>query len=238
MTASAMTGAAACDAGTGAPPSDKRIALKDVVKEYRTAIGIRRVLDGISFSVAPGEKIAVFGRNGAGKSTLVKIIGGVEPPTRGEILRSMTMSWPIAFGGGFEAQMTGHDNIRFIARIYNVDLKDAIAFVDDFAELGRQLHLPVKNYSSGMRARLAFALMLAVDFECFLIDEVIAVGDQRFHKKCHDALFVKRKHCSMILVSHDLNIIREYCNKALVLKAGRGRVFHDINLAIDIYSTL
>jgi len=216
----------------------RAIRLDNVVKDYHTAIGVRRILDGISFSISAGEKIAVLGKNGAGKSTLVRLLGGVEPPTSGTISRDLFMSWPIAFAGGFEVNMSGYDNIRFIARVYNVPIQDAVAFVDDFAELGRLLYLPVKTYSSGMRARLAFALTLAVDFECFLIDEVIAVGDARFHQKCFDALFVRRKHCAMILVSHDTNIIRQYCSKALVLKSGRGVVLDDLGLAIDIYQTL
>jgi capsular polysaccharide transport system ATP-binding protein len=218
--------------------SEKRIVLRDVIKEYHTPIGTRRVLDRITFSITKGEKIAVLGRNGAGKSTLVKIIGGVEPATSGRVERGLSMSWPIAFGGGFEAFMSGFDNIRFIARVYNRPIQQTIDFVDDFAELGKQLYLPVRNYSSGMRARLAFALTLAIDFECFLIDEVIAVGDQSFHKKCHDALFVERAACAMILVSHDLNLLRSYCNKALILKNGRGRVFEDIDLALSIYGSL
>ncbi len=215
-----------------------RVEVCGLVKVYETVIGPRRVLDGISFSVGEGEKIAVLGRNGSGKSTLVKLVGGVEPPTSGKVVRGLSLSWPIAFGGGFEAAISGFDNIRFIARIYNKPIDEIIAFVDDFAELGRQLYLPVRTYSSGMRARLAFALMLAIDFQCFLIDEVIAVGDQSFQQKSHDALFVKRRHCAMILVSHDVNIIKTYCNKALVLKNGRGRVFDDVDYAISIYSTL
>ena len=216
----------------------KLIRLDKVVKEYHTAIGVRRILDGISFTIAEGEKIAVLGKNGAGKSTLVRILGGVESPTSGTISRGLFMSWPIAFAGGFEVNMSGFDNIRFIARVYGVPIQDAVEFVDDFAELGRLLYLPVKTYSSGMRARLAFGLTLAVNFECFLIDEVIAVGDARFHQKCFDALFVRRKHCAMILVSHDANIIRQYCNKALVLHAGRGVVLEDVELALQIYHTL
>jgi len=218
--------------------SGRAIRMRNVVKEYHTAIGMRRVLDGISFEVGAGEKIAVLGKNGAGKSTLVKLIGGVEPATSGEITRELFMSWPIAFAGGFDVGMSGIDNIRFIARVYDVPVEDAVAFVDDFAELGRLLYLPVKTYSSGMRARLAFGLTLAIDFECFLIDEVIAVGDARFHQKCYDALFVRRKHCAMILVSHDQNIIRQYCSSALVLKSGRGRVFEDVELALEIYNSL
>ncbi len=220
------------------PHGARKVQLRDVVKEYHTAVGVRRVLDGISFEVAAGEKIAVLGKNGAGKSTLVKIIGGVEAPTTGDVLCELFMSWPIAFAGGFEAGMSGLDNIRFIARIYGVPIKDAVAFVDDFAELGRLLYLPVKTYSSGMRARLAFGLTLAVDFECFLVDEVISVGDARFQQKCFDELFVRRRHCAMILVSHDTHIIKQYCNKALILKSGRGRVIEDLDFALQIYSTL
>ncbi len=214
------------------------IRLDQIVKEYHTPIGVRRVLDGIGFEIAKGEKIAVLGRNGAGKSTLVKIIGGVEAPTSGSITRDLSMSWPIAFSGGFDVNMSGLDNIRFIARLYGVDGAEAVARVDDFAELGRLLSLPVKTYSSGMRSRLMFGLTLAVDFDCFLIDEVISVGDQRFQRKCHDELFVKRAGCAMILVSHDMHMIRNYCNKALVLKNGRGRVLEDLELALRIYETM
>jgi capsular polysaccharide transport system ATP-binding protein len=226
------------EASTTAPTADKCIRVENIVKDYHTHIGTRRVLDGVSFDVKPGEKIAVLGRNGAGKSTLVKIIGGVEPPTAGRIVRGLRMSWPIGFSGAFEPSMTGMDNIRFIARIYQVPLDETIEFVDDFAELGRQLYTPVKTYSSGMRARLAFALSLAIKFDCFLIDEVMSVGDQRFHRKCHEALFVVRKQASMILISHDIHTLRQYCSKAVVLKAGRSRVFDDIDVAIDIYSSL
>ena len=214
------------------------IALRNIVKEFHTAIGVRRVLNDISFDIAAGEKIAVLGKNGAGKSTLVKIIGGVEAPTYGSVERSLFMSWPIALSGGFEATMSGLDNVRFIARLYDIPIQDAVEFIDDFAELGSKLYLPVNTYSSGMRARLAFALTLVIDFECYLIDEVIAVGDARFQRKCYDALFVKRSHCAMILISHDLETIRRYCNKALVLKNGRGKVLDDVQTAIDIYTTL
>jgi capsular polysaccharide transport system ATP-binding protein len=220
------------------PARPRKIELKNIVKEYHTAVGVRRVLDGISFDIAQGEKIAVLGKNGAGKSTLVKIIGGVENVTSGTVTRDLFLSWPIAFAGGFEATMSGFDNIRFIARLYGVPIQDAVAFIDDFAELGRLLYLPVRTYSSGMRARLAFGLTLAVNFECFLIDEVISVGDARFQQKCFNELFVKRRDCAMILVSHDPEIIKQYCKKALVLKSGRGRVIEDLEFALQIYNTL
>lgn len=225
------------ETAAGARPG-RKIRVENLVKDYHTPIGRRRILDNISFEVGEGEKVAVLGRNGAGKSTLFKLISGVEVPTSGEIHKGLFMSWPLGFAGGLDGEMTGRDNARFIARLYNKDIKDLLTFVDDFAELGRQLDLAVRYYSTGMRMRLAFALTLAVDFECFLIDEVLSVGDQRFHRKCHDALFVKRQHCSMLLISHDTAIIREFCHKAVILKAGRSRVFSDLDLALKIYDTL
>lgn len=232
--ASALLPSAALPTSSTGP----RIIAEGLCKTYDTPIGAKRVLSDISFDLGRGDKMAVLGRNGAGKSTLVKLVGGVERPTRGRIRREMSMSWPLAFGGSFEVAMTGLDNIRFIARLYNKPIRETIDRVDDFAELGSNLLLPVRQYSSGMRARLAFALTVAIDFDCYLIDEVIAVGDQRFHRKCHDALFVDRKDSAMILVSHDLGIIREYCTSGLVLKRGHGAVFSDLDLAISIYATL
>ena len=219
-------------------PSSRAIVARDIVKEFDTAVGVRRVLDGISFSVGKGERLAVLGRNGAGKSTLIQILSGLQRPTSGTIERGLKMSWPLALGGGFEGQLTGYDNIRFIARVYNVPFRETYEFVEDFTELGQQLHLPMRFYSSGMRMRVAFALSLAIDFECFLIDEVILVGDQRFQQKCNRAIFDDRADRAMIMAIHSMEIVKARCTAALVLKDGRGHVFHDIPRAIDTYSTL
>jgi capsular polysaccharide transport system ATP-binding protein len=218
--------------------AERAITVRSLSKHYETAVGVRRVLDDISFTVGEGEKLAVLGRNGSGKSTLVKLLAGVEQPTSGSVERNLFMSWPLAFSGGVDGGMTGAACARFIARLYGLDEGDVVGFVDDFAELGRQIHVPINVYSSGMRMRLMFALTLAVEFDCFLIDEVIAVGDQRFHQKCFDALFVQRAHCAMVLVSHDIGIIKQFCNRALVLKSGRGKVYDDLDFALGIYSTL
>lgn len=214
------------------------IEVTDLVKEYPTHSGPRRVLDRINLRISPGEKVAVLGRNGAGKSTLLKLIGGVEEPTSGKVRRAMSLSWPLGFEGGFHPFLTGYDNVKFIARIYDQPLDSLMAFTEDFAELGKQMHMPLETYSTGMRARLAFGLSLGIDFDCYLIDEVILVGDHRFHKKCREALFEERRGRAMILASHAMDIVREYCTRALVLKEGRGKIFHDIDTAIEVYSAL
>lgn len=214
------------------------VSVRNVVKEYPMNGGTRRVLDDISFDVKAGEKIAILGHNGAGKSTLVRLIAGIEPPTSGEIERTMSLSWPIALSGGFGGSMTGFDCMRFLSRIYGKPVEEIRDCVETFSDLGKYLRMPLKTYSSGMRARLAFGLSLAIDFDCYLIDEVISVGDQRFQRRSFEELFVKRRDRAMIIVGHSLDIIAEHCSSALVLKNGRGRVFNDVKFAFDIYASL
>jgi capsular polysaccharide transport system ATP-binding protein len=137
-----------------------------------------------------------------------------------------------------DGELTGADNVRFIARLYNAPIEETFDYVADFTELGEQLNLQMRFYSNGMRMRLAFALSLAIQFECLLIDEVILVGDSRFQQKCHDELFQNRKKCAMILAIHDVGFVRGYCAKALILMDGRGRVFDNLDLAEAIYTTL
>jgi capsular polysaccharide transport system ATP-binding protein len=210
----------------------------DVTKEYQTEGRVHRALSSVSFTLGKGEKLAVIGRNGAGKSTLIRLLGGVELPTSGTIEQTMSLSWPIGLTGGFQGSLTGNDNMRFIARIYNKPFDRIKDYVEDFAELGRFLSEPVKTYSLGMRARFAFALSLAIDFDCYLIDEVIAAGDQRFQRRSHEELFEKRADRSLILASHLGEFIKAYCSRALVLHHGRGNLFSDIDLALQVYNDL
>lgn len=196
------------------------IRLADINKTYPTSSGPVQVLRNVNLTVEPGERIGILGRNGAGKSTLIRLVSGAELPTSGSVERTMSVSWPLAFGGAFQGSLTGLDNLRFICRIYGVDAEDKIGFVEDFSELGIFLREPVKIYSSGMRARLAFAISMVIDFDCFLIDEIVAVGDARFHQKCGDELFVKRGDRAMIIVSHNASYIREHCSRAAVLANG------------------
>ena len=214
------------------------IRVSNLCKEYRGEGKIHRVLSNVSFDVGRGEKVAVLGRNGAGKSTLMRLIGGVEVPTSGRIDREMSLSWPLGLQGGFQPSLTGNDNMRFIARIYDKPFDYIRAYVDDFAELGKYLSEPLKTYSTGMRARFAFALSLAIDFDCYLVDEIIAAGDQRFQRRSHEELFEKRADRSMILASHIGDIVKAYCSRAVVLHRGRGKVFDDLDLALDIYHDL
>jgi len=214
------------------------IVCTGIHKSYTHGSRQKRVLEDVNLTVRRGERIALLGRNGAGKTTLIKLIGGVEMPTAGKIKRSMSTSWPLGFGGGFQGSLTGYDNARFIARIYARDYQDIKAFVEDFTEMGRQLAMPVKTYSSGMRARLAFALSLAIEFDCYLIDEIILVGDQNFQRKCHYELFEKRSDRAMILASHSVDVVRQYCNRAIIVHEGRGVSYDDLEQAIETYSNL
>lgn len=213
------------------------IHLENVSKTYETRQGERTVLRDINLRIEKGEKVGILGRNGAGKSTLIRLISGAERPTNGSIRRDMTISWPLAFGGAFQGSLSGLDNVRFICRVYNAPIPPAIDFVEDFSELGSYLKEPVKKYSSGMRARLAFAISMAIEFDCFLIDEIVAVGDSRFHEKCHIELFEKRRDRSMIIVSHSADYIRQHCQHAAVLLSGKLHSFAAVDEAFDFYQT-
>ena len=212
------------------------IIVDNVSKRYITRKGYKTVLNNISFTLQRGEKLGILGRNGAGKSTLIRLISEIEKPTSGTIKRSMTISWPLAFSGAFQGSLTGMDNLRFICRIYQNDIKKAKEYVENFAELGDYLYEPIKKYSSGMRARLAFALSLSIEFDCYLIDEVIAVGDSRFTQKCKNELFENKKDRSLILVSHNMNAIKSYCDKAMVLEEGLLHQFETIDEAYQYHN--
>ncbi len=209
--------------------------MHNVCKRYGTRGGEVSVFEGINLTVRPGEKLGILGRNGAGKSTLIRLLGGTERPSAGHVSRGMTVSWPLAFGGAFQGTLSGLDNLRFICRVYGVSTEDKIAFVQEFSELGLYLREPVKSYSAGMRARLAFALSMVIEFDCFLIDEVVAVGDQRFTEKCNTELFEKRRDRAMVMVSHHRTYIEQHCERAAVLHAGGLHAFDTVQDAFAFY---
>lgn len=212
------------------------IEISDVTKRYHTRSGDVTVLNSVNLTISPGEKIGILGRNGAGKSTLIRLISGAERPTSGIITRDISVSWPMAFGGAFQGTLTGFDNMRFICRIHGVEPQEQIQFVKDFAELGKYFYEPVKSYSSGMRARLAFAISMVVEFDCFLIDEVVAVGDERFNAKCNLELFEKRRDRAMIIVSHQAQYVREHCTRAAILNGGQLETYPDVEEALHVYA--
>jgi capsular polysaccharide transport system ATP-binding protein len=216
------------------------ISIQGVCKDYHSESTHKliRVLTDVSFAIERGEKLALLGHNGAGKSTLIRLIAGVELPTEGTIERTMSVSWPVGLTGGFAPGLTGNDNIRFICRIYGKPFDVIRDYVDDFAQLGKFLSEPVRSYSSGMRGRLNFALSLAIDFDCYLIDEIIAVGDQRFVRRSQEELFEKRTNRTLILASHSFETVRTYCSRALLIHRGRAKMFDDLDLALDIYNDL
>lgn len=214
------------------------LAVEHVSKVYSTRQGRREVLRDINFTLGRGRNIGILGRNGAGKSTLIRLISGAERPTRGVIRRGMRVSWPLAFGGAFQEHLTGLDNLKFVCRIYGVDYKPLVSFVEDFTELGIYFREPVMHYSSGMLTRLAFALSMAIEFDCFLIDEAMVVGDVRFHERCHVELFKKRKDRAFILVTHEAHVIKMYCENAAVLHEGRLLQFPSVDAAYDFYQSM
>lgn len=211
------------------------LTLQRVSKSYSTRNGRRKVLHDVSFQLERGRHLGILGRNGAGKSTLIRLIAGAEQPTSGSIRRGMSVSWPLAFGGAFQTHLTGLDNLKFVCRIYGVDYRRAIPFVEEFTELGDYFREPVLHYSHGMMTRLAFALSMAIEFDCFLIDEAMVVGDVRFHERCHVELFHKRKDRAFILVSHDAEAIKLYCKQAAVLHEGRLIPFETVEQAYEFY---
>ncbi len=212
------------------------LSVQGLAKTYPTAH--RPVFSDLNFELRRGERLGLLGRNGQGKSTLIKMLGGILPPTAGRIDWRMSSSWPIGFGGAFQGSLSGLDNIKFLSRLYQRPFKDVLARVDDFAELGRSLRLPVKHYSSGMRARLAFGLSLAIEFDCYLIDELMAVGDARFAQKCQDELFSHRADRSFLMASHNTYLIADYCDRSLVIESGKAKMFEDSKEAVEVYSWL
>jgi capsular polysaccharide transport system ATP-binding protein len=213
------------------------LSLERVSKMYSTRNGRRTVLQDVTFQLARGRNLGILGRNGAGKSTLIRLISGAERPTSGNVRRDMSVSWPLAFAGAFHMNLTGLDNLKFVCRVYGMDYKRLVPFVEEFTELGLYFREPVMHYSFGMMTRLAFALSMAIEFDCFLIDEAMVAGDLRFHERCHNELFVKRKDRAFILVTHDTEVMRALCERVGVLHEGRFLPFDTVDAAIDFYKS-
>ena len=211
------------------------LELDEVTKCYKIN-GVRKVvLNNISFVFPNDRNIAIMGKNGSGKSTMMRLLAGTEPPDFGKVYRSQSVSWPLGFTGGFNGSMTGLENIRFVSRIYGQDTERVVDYVTEFAQLGTSLRLPIKSYSSGMKARLAFGLSMAIDFRVYLIDEITAVGDENFRKKCRSVFRDKLDESRIVMVSHSASTIKEYCKAGLLLENGRVSYYPTVGELLDAY---
>jgi len=215
------------------------ITLQNLTKYYPSDLGNQYIFQDINFRIPEGHNIAILGSNGAGKSTLFRILAGSEYPNKGRVVTDKAISWPVALATGIHPQMTGRENTRFIGRVNGVaDLDEYEEKVKSFAELGIKYDLPVRSYSSGMRSRLTFGCCIAIDFEVYLIDEATSVGDQKFRKKAKQALLDKSKVANVIMVSHDMDELREFCDSAIILHQGELNFYPDIEAAFEIYKEL
>lgn len=212
------------------------IELKNLTKSYPSKLGPQYIFRNLNFTIPTESNVAILGKNGAGKSTLFRILAKSEYPDSGKILTNKSMSWPVALATGVHPQMTGRENTRFVGRINNVpNLRKYEEKVQEFAELDKRYDLPVRTYSSGMRARLVFACCININFDIYLIDEATSVGDPKFRKKAREALEVKAKEAGLIMVSHEIDQIREFCKSAILLDNGQLTYYSDLEEAIKIY---
>jgi capsular polysaccharide transport system ATP-binding protein len=196
------------------------------------------VIDDLNLTLPSGKSLALLGRNGAGKSTLLSIIAGIQAPTSGRVVTDGTISWPVGFGGSFHRELTGAQNVRFVARVYGVDTEQLEAFVEDFAEIGPHFHMPVRSYSAGMKARLIFGLSMGIKFDTYLIDETTAVGDANFTRKSRAVFLERMKEAGAIMVSHQMQQVRQFCETGLVLNNGHLEFYDDLDEAIHRHEAL
>ncbi|NNC72606.1 MAG: ABC transporter ATP-binding protein [Sphingomonadaceae bacterium] len=212
------------------------IELQNITKVYRSRrSGRKTVLNDINAVFEKGYSYGILGVNGAGKSTLLRIICGAERPTFGAVRKDVTISWRLGFSSSFNSSLTGMENLRFVCRIYNRDIEEVSDFVTDFAEIGNAIHEPVRNYSSGMRARLAFGLSMAIRFQVYIIDESLSVGDFKFQEKCQAEFEKRRAESDILLTSHMPNQIKQYCDRGGVVHRGELTMFESVDEAVDYY---
>jgi capsular polysaccharide transport system ATP-binding protein len=213
--------------------------LRNVTKSYLTPKGRRFIFRDLSLAIPPGKNIGLIGRNGAGKSTLMRLLGGADVPDSGIIVTDQSISWPVGLTGGFQGSMTGRENIKFVCRVYGAEgeaMREKVRYVQEFAEIGDWIDEPIKTYSSGMRSRVAFGLSMAFDFDYYLIDEVMSVGDAQFKRKCAQVFEEKLQRSKVVLVSHSMPDIKKLCDMVLLVRDGRIEVFEDVKEGIKAYS--
>lgn len=214
------------------------ITLDKVTKYYKTAGHRRYILRNQSIHFEAGTSYGILGVNGAGKSTTMRLIAGAELPNKGKVRRNVRVSWPLGFSHGFNTMLSGKENLKFVARAYGEDYRRVLRFVAEFAEIGSYLNEPMRTYSSGMGARFAFGLSMAIEFDCYLVDEITAVGDANFQKRCREAFNRRRENADVIIISHGMDTIKDYCDVVIVLIDGHLVTFEDVDEGIATYMRL
>ena len=214
------------------------ICLDNVTKSYMTLNGRIFVFRNLSFDIPEGVNVGLIGRNGAGKSTLMRLLSAVDLPDSGKITTRGRLSWPVGLRGGMQKNLTGRDNVKFVCRILGVrrsKMQEKIRYVQEFAEIGEYFDQPVATYSSGMQARLAFGTSMAFDFDYYLIDEVMAVGDSTFRRKSRQVFRERLQKSKVILVSHNMGLISQMCDAVVHLDRGRATVYDNVRKGVAAY---
>lgn len=211
------------------------IEFRNLTKIYRTRGTEKVICDNLNMVLPSKRSVALLGRNGTGKSTLLNMVSGLVPPTSGEVITTGSMSWPVGFAGSFSGDMTGAQNVKFVARVYGADTEETRDFVEEFADLGEHFHMPVRTYSTGMRSRLAFGLSMAFQFDTYLVDETTAAGDRSFRNKSNAVFLARMKHSGAVVVNHSMSIVRELCDMGVVLEGGQATLYENLEDAIEAY---
>lgn len=219
---------------------DKHYTLKEkIIFSKNKKVDYHEVLNNINLNIKKGENVALIGTNGSGKSTLLKLLTKIIYPTSGEIKTNGKLTSLLELGAGFHQDFTGRENIYFNASIFGLTAKEIDNRINDiieFSELSDFIDSPVRTYSSGMYMRLAFSVAINVDAEILLIDEILAVGDQRFQEKCFNKLTeLKNSGKTIVIVSHNLDSIRKLCDRGIWIYEGKVKMDDEINKVIDEY---
>lgn len=212
------------------------IEFRNVSKSFWTGERRKVILDRASFRVELGNSLGILAPNGTGKTTLINMMAGLEQPDEGEIVRRSRISFPLGFMGGILPRLSAMENCRFIARLYGKDPDYLEAFCRWVCGLEEYFDMPVGTYSAGMRARLSFALLLALDFDIYLIDEGMpSTTDAEFNRRAGHILAERLKTATVIIVSHQASTLEKFCRTAAVLRHGRLSMFDTLEEAKELY---
>ncbi|HZD52784.1 MAG TPA: ABC transporter ATP-binding protein [Woeseiaceae bacterium] len=212
--------------------------MDNITKSYLTLNGRIVVFRDLSLDIPEGVNVGLIGRNGAGKSTLMRLLSAVELPDSGKVTAKGHLSWPVGLKGGMQRNLTGRENVKFVCRLQGVrraGMQEKIRYVQKFADLGEYFDKPLSTYSSGMQARLAFGTSMAFDFDYYLIDEVMSVGDANFKRKSRQVFNERLQKSKVILVSHNMQLIRRMCEIVVHLDRGAAVVYASVREGIAAY---